>query len=598
MKITKQEPSINQLKNYIISLIETDYGISHEVRSHISAEKHSISNELSNEEYINLLSDKEFILLFSTIDLPCELAIYPKELYHIYDDKGAETSKGTVTGLFNGWEGSEFFIVENFGLQILSIYHKTGVLVDEGAHFISCGYNGYYAIQYLNGSDHGFYYQVKRFHNSKVVLISDCYGFEVGDNFHPFVNKKSFFINGFIDENFKAITPFCFSSGSVFSEELAVVCCNGKWGYINNDLKIALPFSYGYAESFYGGYARVLVLNEKYTRRSGAWIPIEDQFDPFDFIKKHQIETNIPIDQITSELTILKPDSDLQADFSNEAAVEYIEQYHTFEANLIKSLVDLSTYGTISIIKYNGEIIYEETSKLKISKVVKGQILLNELGKYSCIDLAKSEEISISESIFNNSSNLSDFFTYGEINKYLFIEKNQIKSNKLNINEDLTSNSYSKNESYIKILEPFLIDIEDSDKLKKEIEIYLSKSPIGKFMEVYLPFYLSNLPKKRDENLIFPFILPKTSFINGYSIILDETETEEKLKEINNNIEREYNNIQLLKIKLEEEMQNKWPYIRIKLDNANFSPNYNELKKRLSSYSNNPQIETNDDFPL
>ena len=67
---------------------------------------------------------------------------------------------------------------------------------------------------------------------------------------------------GFIDKDSKEVIPFIydddyFSSGYVFSEGLAAIIKGGKRGYIDKEGNEVIPFIYDYAYDFYDGIAAV-----------------------------------------------------------------------------------------------------------------------------------------------------------------------------------------------------------------------------------------------------------------------------------------------------------------------------------------------------
>ena len=62
---------------------------------------------------------------------------------------------------------------------------------------------------------------------------------------------------GFIDENGNEIIPLQYNSAKSFSEGLAAVKREDKWGYINKAGEIIIPFKYTQASSFSNGIAEV-----------------------------------------------------------------------------------------------------------------------------------------------------------------------------------------------------------------------------------------------------------------------------------------------------------------------------------------------------
>ncbi len=57
--------------------------------------------------------------------------------------------------------------------------------------------------------------------------------------------------------SYKEITPFEYEGGDDFSEGLAFVMKDGKWGYIDKTGKVVIPFEYDSARDFKEGLAHV-----------------------------------------------------------------------------------------------------------------------------------------------------------------------------------------------------------------------------------------------------------------------------------------------------------------------------------------------------
>ena len=68
---------------------------------------------------------------------------------------------------------------------------------------------------------------------------------------------------GYIDKTDKVIIPFKYDFASHFSDGLASVGLNGKWGFIDKTDKVIIPFKYEFAMDFSEGLASV-ELNGKY----------------------------------------------------------------------------------------------------------------------------------------------------------------------------------------------------------------------------------------------------------------------------------------------------------------------------------------------
>lgn len=64
-----------------------------------------------------------------------------------------------------------------------------------------------------------------------------------------------------------------------FSEGLATVCIDDKWGYINNNGETAISLDYDWVDDFVNGYA-VIAINDKYgfVDKTGT-IVLEPKYD-------------------------------------------------------------------------------------------------------------------------------------------------------------------------------------------------------------------------------------------------------------------------------------------------------------------------------
>ncbi len=78
---------------------------------------------------------------------------------------------------------------------------------------------------------------------------------------------------GKINANDTMVIPAKFDDSREFSEGLAAVCLNGKWGYVDGTGKLVIPAVYSYAYSFENGKAHVELLGRSfYINRSGKEI--------------------------------------------------------------------------------------------------------------------------------------------------------------------------------------------------------------------------------------------------------------------------------------------------------------------------------------
>jgi hypothetical protein len=97
----------------------------------------------------------------------------------------------------------------------------------------------------------------------------------ISDETCKFSEEKSFyFLSGWFNLKNKPLSPLCFTSAGRFSEGLAPVCLNGRWGFVDKSFNIAIEAQFGHAEPFDNGRAKVFILNEPFTHQRGNWIEL------------------------------------------------------------------------------------------------------------------------------------------------------------------------------------------------------------------------------------------------------------------------------------------------------------------------------------
>ena len=139
-----------------------------------------------------------------------------------------------------------------------------------------------------------------------------------------FEESLFYFNGGFVDENFQSTTPNCFDNGKWFSEGLAAVCLNGKWGYINKKSEVVIDFIYGAAEPFENGKARVFVLKSDYLIEKGIWLDA----NPYEGYKQEQFLSLFP--KFPSK--IRKPLSFIRDGIKTNQ--QLIDEYHYFAVGM------------------------------------------------------------------------------------------------------------------------------------------------------------------------------------------------------------------------------------------------------------------------
>lgn len=107
----------------------------------------------------------------------------------------------------------------------------------------------------------------------------------------------NFFNAGYIKINGEPLTKslsdsmYPFENGEVFSTGMAPVKMNGKWGLINSDGELAIPYNFDFInDGFYDGVAWVTSLAEDGSQKQGlinkkGEYLLEPQFDGIDYTK-------------------------------------------------------------------------------------------------------------------------------------------------------------------------------------------------------------------------------------------------------------------------------------------------------------------------
>ena len=94
-------------------------------------------------------------------------------------------------------------------------------------------------------------------------------GFTEGRGLVTSYKGGSKFLNGYVDTSGKVVIPVTFAGARLFSEGLAAVLVDGKWGYIDRDGKMVIPPRFAEADAFRGGRAVVRTGDGGFAKNSG-----------------------------------------------------------------------------------------------------------------------------------------------------------------------------------------------------------------------------------------------------------------------------------------------------------------------------------------
>lgn len=87
-------------------------------------------------------------------------------------------------------------------------------------------------------------------------------------------DNKYFYYSGWFNFKNEPLSPLCFTAAGPFSEGLAPVCLNGKWGFVDEQFNLVIPAIYGHVHAFNSGYAKVFLLDKEFRGERGEWVEL------------------------------------------------------------------------------------------------------------------------------------------------------------------------------------------------------------------------------------------------------------------------------------------------------------------------------------
>jgi hypothetical protein len=85
---------------------------------------------------------------------------------------------------------------------------------------------------------------------------------------------KYYYNSGWFNNKNEPLSPLCFTSSGPFTEGLAPVCLNGKWGFIDELFNLVIPAIYGHVQTFQSGYSKVFLLDKEFSGEQGEWVEL------------------------------------------------------------------------------------------------------------------------------------------------------------------------------------------------------------------------------------------------------------------------------------------------------------------------------------
>jgi hypothetical protein len=189
-------------------------------------------------------------------------------LYNLEDDKGDLLLPLIYNDFYNESKDRLLFSLGKFGIQCIDLYNKKGKLLCEDAYWIN-----FHSGNYIEIWDQHSKIKIFRYRTAEADLefLGEPRGHFL-ERVISFFESRFYFNGGFVDQNFLSTSPNCFDNAKFFSEGLAPVCLNGRWGYSNKQSEIVIDCIYGNAAPFNNGTARVFVLKPEYQSEKGIWI--------------------------------------------------------------------------------------------------------------------------------------------------------------------------------------------------------------------------------------------------------------------------------------------------------------------------------------
>jgi hypothetical protein len=138
--------------------------------------------------------------------------------------------------------------------------------------------------RFYDGKSFGFINEKSEFQFGQMFISAGDYscGYALVQhlqNEYHFIDTTGQFINlNFISDRQKN-SQKGFSAAGNFSDDLAPVMIDGRWGYINTKGELAIPANYDFAQEFRDGFAQVWKDNEMYiinTKGNEIWTYILD----------------------------------------------------------------------------------------------------------------------------------------------------------------------------------------------------------------------------------------------------------------------------------------------------------------------------------
>ena len=367
-EVFRMIPDQHDFLKYVKAIINEDYNLSHELGEAIRQMARNNEGPLTSDEILKVGLVRLMLLTSRDITL--------NDNFHVFGIRNRKTREeshsvfGNCLAIRDG-----LAVMDLIEWNTSSLYRLTEPIDSDNFCFISSAHDLWL------GANRAFLYRGSGSSDMFFSLMSDLrdqdieigmYGdTEAAEGEGPITGGPFTifcFENGFVDKAYNPVSPMIFRGCSNFSEGMAAACISGRWGYLNESFHFVIKPELGYAEPFSGGIARVLILNEEFSKRKGKWM--EFASDGLNLYKLPEplaagSDGRAPDGFPGLPGKILLPD----APFTNWK-YNGIESHHDFSISLrdYDAFKDLhlsffSPFGTWAVINKSGQIVWQQTQK-------------------------------------------------------------------------------------------------------------------------------------------------------------------------------------------------------------------------------------------
>ena len=402
-KFTRKIPSFDELRKFLENTLYSDFGIANSLKEYLDKTGNTLDT-MSNPDILDMFDE----LIYGNINY----------FYNFTDENGKERLPTSYLGdHINLSMEDNLVAITKFGIQDFDIFNLNGdAVLDVGVYDCSFFEKGYFAVQHHDLS--------VELYRRKDGLTEFVFALKMPIwqiRFPEFLEGKSFFNSGYVDENMKPLTPFCFDNGKDFKEGLAPVCLNGRWGFMNEKSEILIDFQYGDADAFENGYAKVFLLNDDKKERKGIWQKLETcsgQFPLSPDVFKEKYPSFPEYHYLPLKIA--------KNGFSNAYYdIETMSAYNFFANGIIESIDDneqtvseANIFGKWVVIDKTANIVFDNPENAEILSIQQDQVYLK-INDETFVNDIKSENYETNPA-FNNKDTLDKADKiYGKFNEII-----------------------------------------------------------------------------------------------------------------------------------------------------------------------------------